>query len=206
MEDDERESAAAAAEGDFAGDDVEILDIEAVEEEGPAGAEPLLPGAPETVAAEAAGPEAELADLKARHLRLLADFDNYRKRSEREREDLARYALAEPVRDLLPVVDNLARALAASGQLEDLRRGVEMTERQLSEVLRRYGVEEVPAVGRPFDPHLHEAMAQVESDEVKEPTVVEVLQRGFLLRGRLLRPALVRVAVPRDEFGSGEGE
>lgn len=206
MGDDEREIAAAAAERDLAaGDDVEILDIEAVEEDGTAGAEPAWAPAPGAGEAETAEPEAELAELKTRHLRLLADFDNYRKRSEREREELGRYALAEPVRDLLPVVDNLARALAASGQLDDLRRGVEMTARQLAEVLRRYGVEEVAAVGRPFDPHVHEAMVQVESDDVDEPTVVEELQRGFLLRGRLLRPALVKVAVPRDRSGAGEG-
>lgn len=205
MEEEERESA-AAERGLAEGDDVEILDIEAVEDEGPGGAEALEAGAAPAGAAGEPTPGAELAEIRDRYLRLLADFDNYRKRAERERGELGRFALAEPVRDLLPVVDNLARALAASGPVEDLRRGVEMTARQLAEVLRRYGVEEITAVGRPFDPHVHEAMATVESDEVDEPTVIEELQRGYLLRGRLLRPALVRVAIPPEHGGAGEGE
>ena len=210
MGDDERELAAGAGESEpFGGDDVEILDIEAVEEEGGAGADIAdFAAAPPAAAPEKGEPEegeptAELAELKNRHLRLLADFDNYRKRSDREREELSRFALAEPVRDLLPVVDNLSRALAASGQLEDLRRGIEMTARQLTEVLKRWGVEEVPAVGHPFDPRMHEAVMRVESDDVDEPTVVEEFQRGFLLRGRLLRPAMVKVAVGREAEGPG---
>lgn len=205
MGDDERELAAGAGESEpFAGDDVEILDIEAVEEEGGAGADIAdFAAAPPAAAPEEGEPTAELAELKNRHLRLLADFDNYRKRSDREREELARFALAEPVRDLLPVVDNLSRALAASGQLEDLRRGIEMTARQLTEVLKRWGVEEVPAVGHPFDPRMHEAVMRVESADVDEPTVVEEFQRGFLLRGRLLRPAMVKVAVGREAGGPG---
>lgn len=205
MGDDERELAAGAGESEpLGGDDVEILDIEAVEEEGGAGADIAdFAAAPVAAAPEEGEPTAELAELKNRHLRLLADFDNYRKRSDREREELSRFALAEPVRDLLPVVDNLSRALAASGQLEDLRRGVEMTARQLTEVLKRWGVEEVPAVGHPFDPRMHEAVTRVESDDVDEPTVVEEFQRGFLLRGRLLRPAMVRVAVAREAEGPG---
>lgn len=184
--------------------DVEILGFEAVDEEGRASGEWAVAGeapagAPDEEAAEKAVPAGagpELAELRDRHLRLLADFDNFRKRAERELEERTRYVLAEPIRELLPVLDNLERALTAQGSEGDLRRGVEMTARQFLEVLRRFGVEAVPAVGEPFDPRRHEAMMRVESAEVTAPTVVEELQRGYVLRDRLLRPALVKVAVP----------
>lgn len=159
-------------------------------------------GDDEMPAAEPVGPEAsggetdELADLRERHLRLRADFENYRKRAERERNERVRRGVGEALVELLPVADNLERALAAQSGLEDLRRGVEMIARQLADVLARQGVEPIEALGRPFDPQLHEAVAREESDEVEEPTVVGELQRGFLHGDRLLRPALVRVAMP----------
>jgi molecular chaperone GrpE len=153
------------------------------------------------VAGAPAGAGPELAELRDRHLRLLADFDNFRKRAERELEERTRYVLAEPIRDLLPVLDNLERALAAQGSEGDLIRGVEMIARQFLDVLRRFGVEPVPAVGARFDPRRHEAVMSVESAAVAEPTVVEELQRGYLLRDRLLRPALVKVAVPAEGAG-----
>ena len=183
-------------------DDVEILGIEAVEEDEEAEAvEPERAARPSPLPAPAvAGDHGaagdEIAVLKDRHLRLLADFDNYRKRAEREREERARYALSEPLRELMPVVDNLDRALAAKGSFEDLRRGVEMTARQFEETLRRFGVTVVPAVGERFDPRFHEAVSRLESGAVDAPTVVEEMQRGYKLHDRLLRPAMVRVAVP----------
>jgi molecular chaperone GrpE len=139
---------------------------------------------------------AELAELRERHLRLRADFDNFRKRVERERDERMRRGIAETMRDLLPVADNLERALSANGSLDDLRLGVEMIARQLADVLRRQGVEAVPALGAPFDPQLHEAVAREEGAEVAVPTVVAELQRGYLHGDRLLRPAMVRVAMP----------
>jgi molecular chaperone GrpE len=141
----------------------------------------------------------EIADLRDRSVRTLADFDNYRKRSERERRDAVRYAAAAPLGDLLEVVDNLERALAAGGAADDLKLGVEMTLRQLEEVLRRHGVESVPASGVRFDPAHHEAVSRLEDPDVEAPTVVEELQRGYRLHDRLLRPARVVVAVPPDE-------
>jgi len=147
----------------------------------------------------------ELADLQQRHLRLRADFDNFRKRMEREREENRRYALAEPLRELLPVLDNLERAATAQGRLEDLQRGVEMIARQLAETLRRFGLSEVAALGEPFDPQVHEAVLREESADVEVPTVVDEMQRGYRLHERLLRPALVRVAVP-IEPEEAEGE
>lgn len=140
----------------------------------------------------------ENAELRDRSVRTLADFDNFRKRSERERQDLKRYALLEPLRELLTVADNLDLALSAQGSAEDLKRGVEMIHRQMQELLRRFGVVEVPAVGQPFDPTQHEAVAREESADVKSPTVVAELRRGYKMHDRLLRPAMVKVAVPAE--------
>ena len=190
----------------------EEMDVEIVsfgdEDDAPAETE----GTPNT------GAERELAELRELHLRLRADFENFRKRAEREREERLRRGIAETVRELLPVADNLTRALAAEGGLDDLRRGVEMIARQLAEVLRQQGVVAIEALGQPFDPQLHEAVAREESAAVETPTVVAELQRGYLHGDRLLRPAMVRVAmpvavaesaalgVPGDDRAAGEGE
>lgn len=143
--------------------------------------------------------EREIADLRDRSARTLADFDNYRKRAERERQEIRRFALMEPLRDLLEVVDNLERAVAAAGSADDLKQGVEMTLRQLGEVLRRHGVSAVDAHGRPFDPTVHEAVSRQESVEVEEPTVAAELQKGYTLHDRLVRPSRVVVAVPAED-------
>ena len=148
--------------------------------------------------------ESQLAAERERMLRLRADFDNYRKRTERERAEIERYALADVLRELLPVVDNLERALAvqgaagAPGDASDLRKGVEMIVRQFHELLKRYGLVPIAALGERFDPSLHEAVFQEESDGVLAPTVAAELQRGYRLNDRLLRPSLVKVAVPRE--------
>jgi molecular chaperone GrpE len=141
----------------------------------------------------------EIADLRDRSMRTLADFDNFRKRSERERQDAKRYALMEPVRDFLTVVDNLERALSAQGSSDDLKRGVEMTLRQFQDQLRRYGVKEIAAKGEAFDPGVHEAVMRQEDPAVSRPTVVEEFQRGYMMHDRLLRPAMVKVGVPAEK-------
>ena len=143
--------------------------------------------------------------------RTLADFDNFRKRAERDRQEQKRYALFDPLREFLTVTDNLDLALSAQGPAEDLKRGVEMIHRQMIELLRRFGVTEVSAVGQPFDPTVHEAVAREESAEVKSPTVSAELRRGYKLHERLLRPAMVKVAVPAEApapvtGGGGSGE
>ncbi|HYG63084.1 MAG TPA: nucleotide exchange factor GrpE [Thermoanaerobaculia bacterium] len=153
----------------------------------------------------------EVADLRNRSMRTLADFDNFRKRSERERQEARRYALFEPLRDFLDVVDNLDLALASEGSVEDLKRGVEMIQRQMQELLRRHGVKEVPAAGEPFDPAVHEAVSREEDPAVKAPTVSAELRRGYMMHERLLRPAMVKVAVPAEGArpsgeGAGDGE
>ncbi|HYH46037.1 MAG TPA: nucleotide exchange factor GrpE [Thermoanaerobaculia bacterium] len=147
----------------------------------------------------------EIADLRDRSMRTLADFDNFRKRSERERQEARRFAVAEPLRDLLGVVDNLERALGAGGSAEDLKTGVALTLRQMQEALRRHGVTEVAAAGTPFDPAVHEAVQREERPDVGAPTVVEEFQRGYLLHDRLLRPAMVKVAVPAERTVDGGG-
>jgi len=144
----------------------------------------------------------EIADLRDRSLRTLADFDNFRKRAERERQEVRRYALLEPLREFLPIADNLERALSAGGSAEDLKRGVELILRQMQDLLRRFGVREVEADGAAFNPAVHEAVARTESDRVTVPTVSETLVRGYMLHDRLLRPAMVKVAVPPESAGA----
>lgn len=140
----------------------------------------------------------EASDLRDRLMRTLADFDNFRKRAERERQELKRYALLEPLREILTVSDNLDLALSAQGSADDLKRGVEMIHRQMGELLRRFGVAEVPAEGQPFDPTVHEAVSREESPDVRTATVTAELRRGYKLHDRLLRPAMVKVAVPAE--------
>jgi molecular chaperone GrpE len=185
--------------------EVEILSIEAETEDRP---EPLRVAREEEGESDGDGSgvavlRAELEELRDRALRTLADFDNYRKRVEREREEQRRQTVADVLRDLLPVVDNLDRALAAEAGLADLRTGVELIARQLRESLGRFGLREVEAVGRPFDPRLHDAVSRQESPAVAEPTVAAELQRGYLLGDRLLRPAMVVVTVPAGPGGDG---
>ena len=147
----------------------------------------------------------EIADLRDRSMRTLADFDNFRKRSERERQETRKYALAEPLREFLEIVDNLGLALSAAGSADDLKRGVEMIHRQMQELLRRLGVKEIEALNQPFDPALHEAVQREEDPTVKTPTVVGELRRGYMLHDRLLRPSMVKVAVPSETKPAVEG-
>jgi molecular chaperone GrpE len=149
--------------------------------------------------------EEEAGRLREALLRKVADFENLKKRAERDRNDYVKYALTETMRDLLGVIDNLERALshASAAGSEDFRAGVEMIARQLSEAVRKYGVTEIPALGTPFDPQFHEAVMRGDSAEVPPGTVIEVFQKGYVLNDRLLRPAMVKVsavpAAPADE-------
>ena len=143
--------------------------------------------------------KAEVARLRDRSLRTLADFDNYRKRVERERSEDRKYGTQDLLREVVGIVDNLERASLAEGSLEDLRQGVELILRQLEDLLKRSGVARVEAVGEQFDPSVHEAVSRVEDPEVSEATVVEEFQAGYLVHDRLLRPSIVRVAVPASE-------
>lgn len=148
----------------------------------------------------------ELSELKDRHLRLAADFENNRRRSIKDREEASLFGHQNLVKELLPSVDNLERAIdhaRQSGETsqEGLLEGVELVLREIVSVLSRHGVVPIEAQGQPFDPALHEAMAQVEDGSVPANTVVQVFQRGYQLRGRLLRPARVVVSKPPADAG-----
>lgn len=164
---------------------------------------------PEGVAGAA---EEELAQLRDRHLRLAADFENFRRRALREREEAHQFGHQNLVKDLLATVDNLARAIeharqSEAGDLEGLLQGVELVERELLATLAKHGLGVIRAEGERFDPSLHEAMAQVEDETAEEGTVVQVLQPGYVLRDRLLRPARVVVSKrPADAAAASEGE
>ena len=154
---------------------------------------------------EVANLRREIADLRDRTMRTLADFDNFRKRAERERQDLKRYALLEPLRHFLEIVDNLGLALSAAGSAEDLKRGVEMIHRQMQDLLRRFDVKEIEALNQPFDPAIHEAVSREEDPTVDKPTVTGELRRGYRLHDRLLRPSMVKVAVPGETKPAVDG-
>ena len=141
--------------------------------------------------------EKEVKEHYERYLRQVAELDNFKKRINREKEDAIRYANENLIKDILPVIDNLERAIAhaqGGGNGKPLVQGVEMVLRGLLDVFGKHGVVQVPAVGEVFDPGKHEAMAQVESSQYEPNTVVDEHHRGYLLRDRLLRPALVTVA------------
>jgi len=152
--------------------------------------------------------QSELAELKEKYLRLAADFENARRRSIKDREETALFGHQNVVKDLLPSVDNLERAIdharqGEEGSQEGLLEGVELVLREILAVLTRHGVVPVEAQGQPFDPALHEAMAQIEDASVPGNTVVQVFQPGYQLRGRLLRPARVVVSRPPESKPNG---
>ena len=142
--------------------------------------------------------EDELERRQEQYLRLAADFDNFRKRKTQELEDRARYASEAAATALLPVLDNLRRAVehANTDDETSLRSGIEMVVREFESALETLGIVPIEAVGEPFDPKFHEAIAGEESEDVDVETVVDEVQRGYRLHDRVLRPALVRVAHP----------
>jgi molecular chaperone GrpE len=134
--------------------------------------------------------------LQDRLLRTAAEFDNYRKRIERERRDLSEFAAADVLLELLPILDNFERALGAPAppEAETFRKGIEMIHRQMLDLLRKRGVKPIEALGADFDPNFHQAVIHEASPEHREGEVMQELQRGFMLGERLLRPAMVKVA------------
>ena len=138
---------------------------------------------------------AERDDLKDLLLRRQAEFDNFRKRSERDRSDYLQYAAADMVKDLLPVLDDFERALKVETPSSDYAKGVEMIYNRMFDTFKKLGLEPIEATGKPFDPHLHQAIERVETTDAADNTVLGEFQRGYNFKGRLLRPAMVRVAV-----------
>jgi molecular chaperone GrpE len=151
--------------------------------------------------ADAAVSRVELEQLKGerdqlidRVARLQAEFENARKRAERERVEFRDYATGNVVEQFLPVLDNFSLALNSTGSAEQLRHGVELIVKQMDEVLRQLQVTPIATVGEAFDPRMHEALGSVERDDLPDQHVAEEIRRGYKLRERMLRPALVRVA------------
>ncbi len=137
----------------------------------------------------------ENSELRDRYLRTLADFENYRKRIEREKNDFLKYALASLLRDLLPVLDNFDRGLDHAEEGDEFHKGMLLSYKQLFDMLQKNGLRTVDQAGVPFDPNIHEAVVREEDSSVPSHTVVAILQKGYFLNDRLLRPAMVKVAV-----------
>jgi molecular chaperone GrpE len=138
---------------------------------------------------------AEKAELEDRLLRRQADFENFRRRVERDRSEFLQYAGMELVRELLPVLDDFARALKTPTTDTEYARGVELIYNRLYESLKKMGLEPIDTKGRTFDPNLHQAVDRVETDDVEDHQILEEYQRGYNFKGKLLRPSMVRVAV-----------
>lgn len=190
-------------------EDVYVIDADALEEE--TGLEQVSegssPAADQTFHSPAGGGgddgrlRAELTEWKDRSLRLRADFDNFRKRMEREKSEYYRYALVGVVKELLPVIDNFERALSSGSTAggEEFVRGIELIYKQLLDVLQKQGLRMVEAEGVRFDPNVHEAVTSEENPEIPSHTVAEVLQPGYFLQDRLIRPAMVKVSTGGPE-------
>jgi molecular chaperone GrpE len=177
--------------------------------------EPLVDSSPENESTGVADPPAptpldaliaerdhlieEKNDLMDRLLRRQAEFDNFRRRAERERADVLEYANTETVRSIVPILDDFERALKVecSGNKEYVR-GMELIHQRLSDALKKLGLEPISAKGLKFDPHIHHAVEMSETDQVEDHTILEEYQRGYNFRGRLLRPAMVKVAVKKQ--------
>ncbi len=147
--------------------------------------------------AEMAKLSADLEELRQTLLRRQADFDNYRKRIEKERFEDSKRATARMIEGLIPVIDGFEHALAAHREAEydNYRKGFELIYKQLLDNVAKLGVERIDPVGKSFDPHLHQAVDRAETSEHKDGTILQVFQPGYVFHGRVLRPAMVRVAV-----------
>lgn len=183
----------------------EIDEAEAAQEDAAEGSEEE---APEEAASEGAAMQEEIEALKGqvekltgdlqekkdRLLRLQADFDNFRRRSAKEREEISAVVTQNFCKDMLPLLDNFERAMAAETKdVEAFQKGVEMIFTQFQEVLKKNGLEQIEAVGQKFDPNFHQAVMRVEDPEKEDDTVAQELQKGYMVKGRVIRPSMVQV-------------
>jgi molecular chaperone GrpE len=183
------------------GEDENAPEIEAVAE------------APEATVADPAARIAELekqlAEMKDRALREMADAENTRRRAQKEREEISKYAVGNFAKDVLGVADNFSRALTAAPSesadptVTNLLTGLNATERQLQATLERFGVKKIEPVGQPFDPNFHQVMMEVDAPDQVPGTIVQVLQAGYMIHDRLLREAMVAVAKGKDAGAPG---
>jgi molecular chaperone GrpE len=151
----------------------------------------------------------ENEELKDKFVRLMADFDNFKKRASKEKSEVIQFGNEGLLKDILPIIDNIERLLTYSHQeasWKSFQEGIELLLAEISKTLATYGVEPIEAMGKPFDPNLHQAMQRSETEEVAANTIVEVYQKGYVYRGRLLRPSLVVVAVSPKRGEEAEGE
>jgi molecular chaperone GrpE len=180
---------------------IENLDASSSGESSPSGEVPL---------AQLLAKEEELKAINDKYLRLAAEFDNYKRLAQRDQRDQIRFGNEQLLKEILPVVDNLERAIKAakdSKSGDGLVKGVDLTLKQLHGALGKFGVQAIPTVGEAFDPTGHEAVASVPSDRVPEKHVVEEFQRGYRLHDRILRPAMVTVSTGTGSPGSnGTGD
>jgi molecular chaperone GrpE len=147
------------------------------------------------IAAEREQFAAEKADLNERLLRTRAEFENARRRSERERMDYFQYAAMESVRDMLPILDDFERALKVETADRDYAKGVELIYQRMADTLKKLGLEPIETEGQQFDPNLHQAVERVQTEDAEDQAILGEFQRGYNFKGKLLRPAMVRVAV-----------
>ena len=183
----------------------EIDEAEAAQEDAAEGSEEE---APEEAASEGAAMQEEIEALKGqvekltgdlqekkdRLLRLQDDFDNFRRRSAKEREEISAVVTQNFCKDMLPLLDNFERAMAAETKdVEAFQKGVEMIFTQFQEVLKKNGLEQIEAVGQKFDPNFHQAVMRVEDPEKEDDTVAQELQKGYMVKGRVIRPSMVQV-------------
>ena len=183
----------------------EIDEAEAAQEDAAEGSEEEAPE--EAAAADAAmqeeiealkgqvdGLNKDLQEKKDRLLRLQADFDNFRRRSAKEREEISAVVTQNFCKDMLPLLDNFERAMAAETKdVEAFQKGVEMIFTQFQEILKKNGLEHIEAVGQKFDPNFHQAVLRVEDPEKEDDTVAQELQKGYMVKGRVIRPSMVQV-------------
>ncbi|RMG01346.1 MAG: nucleotide exchange factor GrpE [Nitrospirae bacterium] len=179
----------------------EMRDVEEKKEFPPEEKKEELPSEPlkeeKTLEEKLSELEKELEEQKEKYIRLYAEFDNYRKRVQKEKEELVKYSVEPLIGDLLTVLDNLEMALEHASKESDpksLIEGVELTLREFKKVIYNYGVEEIEALGKPFDPTVHHAMSQIERPDVEHNTVVEEYRKGYKLKDRVMRPSLVAVS------------
>ncbi len=135
------------------------------------------------------------SEFQDRALRLQAEFDNFRKRTEKDRSEFAQYAGMELIRELLPVLDNFELALKVECTSKDYAKGIEMIYQRMADTLKKAGLEPIEAAGKPFDPNVHQAVERFPTSDAPEDTVVSEFQRGYMFKGKLLRASMVKVAV-----------
>ncbi len=170
--------------------------------------EPVKPALEDEDAGQAPAVNEEAEDLNGKYLRLYADFENYRRRVNKDKEDIIRYGNESLLYELLPAIDNLELALKhTSGEVNSgLIQGVEMTLKELQRTLEKFGLSRIDAAGRPFDPAVHHAMSQAERDDMDEKMIAEEFRAGYRYRDKVLRPSLVAVSVKPQKQQNNEAD